>query len=40
MVGFSIPLEDWQPDVIAFNEMVDRNALTLFSFEINSTARL
>lgn len=34
MVGFSIPLEDWQPDVIAFNGLVDRNALTLFSFEI------
>ncbi len=34
MVGFSIPLEDWQPDVIAFNEMIDRNALTLFSFEV------
>lgn len=34
MVGFSIPLEDWQPDVIAFNDLVDRNALTLFSFEI------
>jgi hypothetical protein len=34
MVGFSIPLEDWQPDVIAFNELSDRNALTLFSFEI------
>ncbi len=34
IVGFSIPLEDWQPDVIAFNELVDRNALTLFSFEV------
>lgn len=34
MVGFSIPLEDWQADVIAFNEISDRNALTLFSFEL------
>ena len=34
IVGFSIPLEDWQPDVIAFNELSDRNALTLFSFEL------
>jgi hypothetical protein len=34
MVGFSIPLEDWQPDVIAINELSDRNALTLFSFEV------
>jgi uncharacterized protein len=34
MVGFSIPLEDWEADVIAFNEMSDRNALILFSFEV------
>jgi uncharacterized protein len=34
VVGFSIPLEDWQSDVIALNELSDRNALTLFSFEI------
>jgi hypothetical protein len=34
MVGFSIPLEDWRPDVITLNELLDRNALTLFSFEI------
>ncbi|MBX3414248.1 MAG: hypothetical protein KF708_16290 [Pirellulales bacterium] len=34
MVGFSIPLEDWQTDVIAFNELSDKNALTLFSFEL------
>lgn len=34
VVGFSFPLEDWQPDVIAVNELSDRNALTLFSFEI------
>jgi hypothetical protein len=34
VVGFSIPLDDWQPDVIAFNELSERNALTMFSFEI------
>lgn len=34
LVGFSIPLEDWQPTVLAFNELSDRNALTLFSFEV------
>jgi uncharacterized protein len=27
-------IEDWQDDVIALNELSDRNALTLFSFEI------
>ncbi len=34
IVGFSVPLEDWESDVIAFNELTERNALTLFSFEI------
>jgi hypothetical protein len=34
MVGFSMPLEDWMPDVISFNELSERNALTLFSFEV------
>jgi hypothetical protein len=34
VVGFSIPIDDWSPDVIDFNELSDRNALTVFSFEI------
>jgi hypothetical protein len=34
MVGFSIPLDDWSPDVLEFNELSDRNALSVFSFEI------
>lgn len=34
IVGFSIPLDDWSSDVIDFNELSDRNALTVFSFEI------
>jgi hypothetical protein len=34
MVGFSVPLEDWHATVIAFNELSDRTALTLFSFEV------
>jgi hypothetical protein len=34
MVGFSVPIEDWHPDVLAFNELLDQNALTLFSFEL------
>jgi len=34
IVGFSIPLDDWSSDVIDFNELSDRNALTVFSFEL------
>lgn len=34
IVGFSIPLEDWSADVIDFNELSDRNALSVFSFEL------
>lgn len=34
MVGFSVPLEDWSSDVMDFNELSDRNALTVFSFEL------
>lgn len=34
IVGFSIPLEDWSSDVIDFNELSDRNALSVFSFEL------
>ncbi|MFO1000665.1 MAG: HTH domain-containing protein [Planctomycetaceae bacterium] len=34
MVGFSIPIEDWHPDVLELNGVTDRNALTLFSFEL------
>ena len=34
IVGFSIPLDDWSSDVMDFNELSDRNALTVFSFEL------
>lgn len=34
IVGFSVPLDDWHSDVIALNDLSDRNALTLFSFEL------
>ena len=34
IVGFSIPLDDWSTDVIDFNDLSDRNALTIFSFEL------
>jgi hypothetical protein len=34
IVGFSMPLEEWSPDVIDFNALSDRNALKVFSFEL------
>lgn len=34
MVGFYIPIKEWDNDLFEFNKIVDRNALTLFSFEI------
>ncbi|MEQ9097323.1 MAG: HTH domain-containing protein [Phycisphaerales bacterium] len=34
MVGFYLPLEDWQTDVIELNEVSDNNALRLYSFEL------
>ena len=34
MVGFYLPLEDWQPNVIEFNRVSDNNSLKLFSFEL------
>ncbi len=34
IVGFSIPIDDWSSDVLDFNELSDRNALTVFSFEL------
>ena len=34
MVGFYLPLDDWQPNVIEFNRLSDNNALRLYSFEM------
>jgi hypothetical protein len=34
MVGFYLAFEDWHDDVVAFNRVVDNNALRLFSFEL------
>lgn len=34
IVGFSIPLDDWESEVLALNEVIDRDALTRFSFEM------
>jgi uncharacterized protein len=37
MVGFYIPLDDWNSNLIEFNRLSDNNVLKLFSFEIKKT---
>jgi len=37
IVGFYLPLDDWQSDVIEFNRVSDNNSLRLFSFELKKT---
>jgi hypothetical protein len=34
MVGFYLPIEDWRPEVIEFNRLLDNNSIRLFSFEL------
>src|SRR3990172_4920715 len=34
MVGFYLPIEDWRPEVIEFNRLLDNNSIRLFSFEV------
>ncbi|RMD93464.1 MAG: hypothetical protein D6813_04100 [Calditrichaeota bacterium] len=34
LVGFYLPLEDWNPDLIEFNRISDNNVLKLFAFEV------
>jgi len=34
LVGFYIPIDDWNEDLIAFNRISDNNVLKLFSFEL------
>lgn len=34
IVGVYLPLEDWRPDVIKFNQLLDNNSIRLFSFEL------
>ncbi len=34
LVGFYIPIEDWNEDLIAFNRISDNNVVKLFSFEL------
>lgn len=37
MVGFFLPLDDWQENVIEFNRLSDNNLLRLFSFELKKS---
>jgi len=37
IVGFYLPLDDWRPDVIAFNRLSDNNSLRMFSFELKKS---
>lgn len=34
IVGVYLPLEDWDQDVIKFNQLLDNNSIRLFSFEM------
>ncbi|RKZ37062.1 MAG: hypothetical protein DRQ49_16865 [Gammaproteobacteria bacterium] len=34
MVGFYLPLDDWNNNVIEFNRLVDNNVIKIFSFEL------
>ena len=34
MVGFYLPIEDWDKDVLDLNKITDNNSLRLFSFEL------
>jgi len=37
IVGFYLPLDDWQPDVIELNRLSDNNSLRLYSFELKKS---
>jgi hypothetical protein len=34
MVGFYLPIDDWNSDLLDFNKITDNNSLRLFSFEL------
>jgi hypothetical protein len=38
MVGFYLPLNDWEPAVIDLNRLSDNNSIRLFSFELKKRA--
>ncbi len=37
IVGVYLPLDDWNPNVIAFNQLLDNNSIRLFSFELKKS---
>jgi len=37
LVGMYLPLDDWKPDVIKFNQLLDNNSIRLFSFELKKS---
>lgn len=37
IVGAYLPLDDWKPDVIEFNQLLDNNSIRLFSFELKKS---
>jgi len=37
IVGVYLPLDDWNADVIAFNQLLDNNCIRLFSFELKKS---
>lgn len=37
LVGVYLPLDDWNQDVIKFNQLLDNNSIRLFSFELKKS---
>jgi len=37
LVGVYLPIDDWEQDVIKFNQLLDNNSIRLFSFELKKT---
>ena len=37
LVGFHLPIDDWNSDLIEFNRITDNNSLKLFSFEVKKS---
>lgn len=37
IVGVYLPLGDWKPEVVEFNQLLDKNSIRLFSFELKKS---